>query len=128
MNNQHQEQSAMASGKEKFGEFVRRKREAKEIGLREMAKMIGVSPTYLSKIERDEFPPPAEDKVRNIAGVLGLDADELLALAGRVASDLTDIIRDRPREMADLLRTARGLTAEEMARLARQARRRAKEK
>ena len=48
----------MASGKEKFGEFVRRAREAKEIGLREMAKMIGVSPTYLSKIERDEFPPP----------------------------------------------------------------------
>jgi ribosome-binding protein aMBF1 (putative translation factor) len=37
---------------ERFGEFVRREREAKEIGLREMAKMIGVSPTYLSKVER----------------------------------------------------------------------------
>jgi HTH-type transcriptional regulator, competence development regulator len=55
----------MVRGKEKFGEFVRREREAKEIGRREMAKMIGVSPTYLSKIERDEFPPPAEDKVSN---------------------------------------------------------------
>ena len=32
---------------EKFGEFVRREREAKEIGLREMAKMIGVSPQVL---------------------------------------------------------------------------------
>ena len=61
----------MISGKEKFGDFVRREREAKEIGLREMAKMIGVSPTYLSKIERDEFPPPAEDKVRKIAGSSG---------------------------------------------------------
>ena len=39
---------------ERFGAFVRREREAKEIGLREMAKMIGV--TYLSKVERDEFP------------------------------------------------------------------------
>ena len=29
---------------EKFGEFVRRAREAKDIGLREMAKMIGVTP------------------------------------------------------------------------------------
>jgi transcriptional regulator with XRE-family HTH domain len=106
---------------EKFGEFVRHKREAKEIGLREMAKMIGVSPTYLSKIERDEFPPPAEDKVRKIAGIIGCDADELLALAGRVASELTDIIRDRPREMADFLRAAKGLTAEDMARFARQA-------
>ena len=38
--------------------------------MREMAKMIGVSPTYVSKVERDEFPPPAEDKVRLIAGVI----------------------------------------------------------
>lgn len=111
----------MKAGREKFGAFIRREREAKEIGLREMAKKIGVSPTYLSKVERVEFPPPTEDKVRKIAGVLGLDADELLALAGRVASDLTDIIRERPREMADFLRAAKGLTAEDMARLARQA-------
>jgi transcriptional regulator with XRE-family HTH domain len=54
---------------EKFGAFVRREREAKEIGLRGMAKMIGVSPTYLSKVERDEFPPPVEDKVRAIAKI-----------------------------------------------------------
>lgn len=66
---------------EKFGEFVRHEREAKELGLREMAKMIGVSPTYLSKVERDECPPPAEGKVRKIAGIIGHDADELLALA-----------------------------------------------
>jgi len=111
----------MKGGREKFGAFVRREREAKEIGLREMAKKIGVSPTYLSKVERDEFPPPAEDKVRKIAAIIGHDADELLALAGRVASDLTDIIRERPREMADFLRAAKGLTAEDMARLARQA-------
>ncbi len=111
----------MKAGREKFGAFIRRERGVKEIGLREMAKKIGVSPTYLSKVERDEFPPPAEDKVRKIAGVLGLDADELLALAGRVASDLTDIIRERPREMADFLRAAKGLTGEDMDRLARQA-------
>jgi transcriptional regulator with XRE-family HTH domain len=114
------------SGK-KFGALVRREREAKEIGLREMAKMIGVSPTYLSKVERDEFPPPVEDKVRKIAEIIGRDPDELLALAGRVASDLTDIIRERPREIADFLRAAKGLTAEDMARFARQAQK-AKEK
>ena len=107
--------------REKFGEFVRREREAKEIGLREMAKMIGVSPTYLSKVERDDFSPPAEDKVRKIAEIIGHDPDELLALAGRVASDLTDIIREQPREIADFLRAARGLTAGDMARFARQA-------
>src|SRR5690242_14587547 len=111
----------MVSGKEQFGEFVRRAREAKEIGLREMAKMIGVSPTYLSKVERDEFPPPAEDKVRKIAEIIGCDADELLARAGRVSSDLSDIIKQHPRELAALLRTTKGLSVEEMMRLARQA-------
>ena len=111
----------MMAGRKSFGALVRREREAKEIGLREMAKKIGVSPTYLSKVERDEFPPAAEDKVRKIAEIIGQDADELLARAGRVASDLTDIIRERPRVMADFLRAARRVPTESMARFARQA-------
>lgn len=106
---------------EKFGAFIRARREAKEIGLREMAKMIGVSPTYVSKVERDEFPPPAEDKIRLIAGVIGCDVDELLARAGKVASDLSDIIKRHPVELAALLRTTKGLTTEDISRLARNA-------
>ena len=106
---------------ETFGALVRREREAKEIGLREMAKMIGVSPTYLSKVERDEFPPPAEERVAQIAEIIGYNVDELLALAGRVATDLSDIIKQQPRELAALLRTTRGLTPEDLMRLARQA-------
>jgi transcriptional regulator with XRE-family HTH domain len=106
---------------EKFGEFVRRAREAEDIGLREMAKMIGVSPTYLSKVERDEFAPPAEDKVKAIARIIGCDVDELLARAGRVSSDLSDIIKRHPVELAALLRTTKGLASEDIARLARNA-------
>ena len=105
----------------KFGAFVRQERVAKEFGLREMAKMIGVSPTYLSKVERDEFLPPAEDKVRKIAEIIKIDVDELLALAGKVSSDLSEIIREHPRELAALLRTTRGMTADDVVRLAREA-------
>jgi transcriptional regulator with XRE-family HTH domain len=112
----------MSTGRERFGAFIRKEREAKEIGLREMAKMIGVSPTYLSKVERDEFAPPAEDKVKAIAGIIGCDADELLARAGRVSSDLSEIIKRHPVELAALLRTTKGLTGDDMARLARDAR------
>ncbi len=106
---------------EKFGKFVRRAREAKDIGLREMAKMVGVSPTYLSKVERDEFAPPAEDKVKAIAQIIGCDVDELLGRAGRVSTDLSDIIKRHPVELAALLRTTKGLTTEDIARLARTA-------
>jgi len=109
------------TGREKFGAFIRREREGREIGLREMAKKIGVSPTYLSKIERDEFTPPAEDKVRAIAQIIECDPDQLLAMAGRVPSDLADIIKRHPVEMSALLRTANGLTAEDLVRLAREA-------
>jgi transcriptional regulator with XRE-family HTH domain len=111
----------MRVGTGKFGSFIRREREAKEIGLREMAKMIGVSPTYLSKIERDEFPPPAEDKVKAIAKVIDCDADDLLARANRVSTDISEIIKRHPVEMAALLRTTKGLTADDINRLARQA-------
>jgi transcriptional regulator with XRE-family HTH domain len=111
----------MVVGREKFGAFIRRQREAKERGLREMAKMIGVSPTYLSKVERDEFPPPAEDKVKAIAKIIECDPDDLLARAGRVSTDISDIIKRHPVELAALLRTTKGLPAEDIARLARQA-------
>jgi transcriptional regulator with XRE-family HTH domain len=95
-----------------FGAFVREQRETRDIGLRQMAKMIGVSPTYLSKVERDEFPPPAEDKVKAIAKIISCDADELLALANRVSSDVIDIIMSRPVELAELVRSTTGLPPE----------------
>jgi transcriptional regulator with XRE-family HTH domain len=117
----------MAGSSEKFGAFIRRKREAKEIGLREMAKMIGVSPTYLSKVERDEFSPPAEDRVRAIAEIIECDTDDLLARAGRVSSDITDIIKRQPVQLAALLRTTKGLSAEDIGRLTWEAQQRGKQ-
>ena len=111
----------MATGREKFGAFIRREREAREIGLREMAKKIKVSPTYLSKVERDEFTPPTEEKVRAIAHILHLDSDELLALAGRMPTDLVEIIKRHPVEMSALLRTTNGLSADDIVQLAREA-------
>jgi HTH-type transcriptional regulator, competence development regulator len=94
----------MSGGKETFGAVVRQERERLKIGLREMARQIGVSATYVSMIERDEFPPPAEDKISGIAKIIGRDRDELLALAGKISSDLETKIVARPREMAGLVR------------------------
>ena len=107
--------------KRTFGATVRRERERRQLGLRQFAKMVGVSPTYQSKIERDELPAPAEDKVVRMAALLELDCDELLALANRVASDVTAIIKRRPRELASFLRTVNGLSPSEFARVTEQA-------
>jgi transcriptional regulator with XRE-family HTH domain len=105
-----------------FGEKVRALRTGRGIGLRKFARQLGISPTYLSKIERGEFPPPAEDKVVSIADALGEDRDVMLALAGRVASDLAAIIRRHPRELGSFLRSAGHLAPNRLAQLAETAR------
>ena len=56
-----------------------------------------------------------------VADVLG-DPDELLALAGRTPSDLADIIKRAPVEVSALLRTTSGMTRDEIAWLAEEAR------
>lgn len=74
------------------------------MSLRQVAMKIGVEPAYLSKVERDLTPPPSEAKVVALADVLGEDTDLLLAMAGKVSSDLIAIIQARPRLFGELLR------------------------
>lgn len=69
-----------------------------------MALRVGVEPAFLSKVERDVTPPPSEAKIVALAEVLGEDPDVLLALAGKVSTDLLQIIRKRPQLFAELIR------------------------
>lgn len=110
-----------------FGEFVRERRLQKAAGdasfsLRQVADRIGLEPSYLSKIERGEQPPPGEQTIRRLAEELSEDPDILLALAGKVSSDLLEIIRERPALVADLLRTVRRAPAKRVSQITRQIR------
>ena len=92
-----------------FGDHVRELREGKRqadrrYSLRQVAERVGIKPTYLSKLERGELPPPSEETTLRLAAELGEDPDVLLALAGKVSSDLQTIIRKRPKLFADLIR------------------------
>ncbi len=92
-----------------FGKFIRsvrdkRFKEDRSFSVRQVAQRIGVEPSYLSKIERDQVAPPSEATIRRLAGELGEDADLLLAMAGKVSSDLRNIILQRPQLFAELLR------------------------
>jgi len=72
--------------------------------LRQVAGRIGVEPAYLSKIERGDVAPPSEVTTVKLAKELGEDPDVLLAMAGKVSSDLQEIIRKRPQLFAELIR------------------------
>ena len=84
-----------------IGETIRERRESLRgayhdaYSLRRVAQRIGIQPSYLSKVERGEVAPPGEETTRKLAAELNLNPDELLALGGKVSSDIP---RARARE------------------------------
>lgn len=109
-----------------FGHALRTLRMDKNVTLRELARRLDVTPTYLSQVEQDKFNPPTADRVKQIGGILGLSqeqVDGLVVLAGRVPRELHDVLDEHPHEMATFLRTARGLTAEDLRQLTEEAQR-----
>ena len=110
-----------------FGSYIRAQREAlkaqdKVFSVRQVAQRIGVEPAYLSKIERDEVSPPSEIKIVALAQELGEDADLLLAMAGKVSSDLLEVIRDRPKLFGELIRQLKMLPEKSILRVVREVR------
>ena len=110
-----------------FGDFVRQRREEKRatdpaFSLRRVAASVGIEPSYLSKIERGDQPPPSEETIRALAKELGEDPDVLLAMAGKVSKDLQAIIRKRPRLFAELIRQLKDLPDRAVLRLVREVR------
>jgi HTH-type transcriptional regulator, competence development regulator len=97
-------------------------REGNAFSLRSMAGRIGVEPSYLSKIERGLEPRPSEETTRALALELGEDPDVLLAMAGKVSSDLQEIIRKRPQLFAQLIRELKNQPNHAVLRLVREVR------
>ena len=102
-----------------FGEFLQRKRTEKQITLRKMAEMIGITAPYLTDIEKDRRNPPVMEKLELISQILMLydeDKTTMYDLAGKkrnsVAPDLPDYIMEHDYVSA-ALRTARDLDASE---------------
>lgn len=58
-----------------FGTFLKEKREQNNISLRELAKMVKVTPAYLLYIEEGSKPPPSDEILLKLADVLMLDND-----------------------------------------------------
>ena len=90
---------------ESFGQTIQRLRRERELTQRDLAGRLGIDFTYLSKLENDRAEQPGEELVRGLAAELGVEAEELLALAGRVPSEL----RDRAQQDVEFARFLRRL-------------------
>ena len=71
-----------------FGERVREIRKAQGISQRDLAAIVKVDFTYISKIETGDTPPPSRETIHRIAWALNADEGELFALAGKVSAEV----------------------------------------
>jgi len=94
----------------------------KAFSLRQVAIRCGVTPAYLSRVERDEVPPPGEETLVKLADELGENRDVMLALAGKISSDLRAVILGRPQLFAELIRALKSMPDNALLRIVREVR------
>ena len=95
---------------EKFGSFLRNLRLRNKIGQRELAKKIGVAPSYLNDMEKGKRAAPKNELVKKLSTILKADLNYLYDLAGNskqaIASDIEEFIKDNP-DVASLIRAVK---------------------
>lgn len=86
-----------------LGESLRVARERKGFSLRSFSSALGVDPAYLSRVEAGKV-PPSEALLTRAAVLLGVDADELLIMSGKLPSGWQEAVRLDPAAVTTLLR------------------------
>lgn len=110
-----------------FGDHIRRLREGRlaldpTYSLRQVAMRCGVTPAYLSRVERGQVAPPGEETLVRLAQDLGEDPDVLLAVAGKVSADLRAAILARPQLFGELIRSLKSMPDHAVLRIVRDVR------
>lgn len=102
-----------------FGEYLKNKREEKQISLRELARRLELSAPFLSDVENNRRAPLTEERLATLAEVMNLSAAEEAEMydivghqKGLLPPDLNPYVNNRPYVNA-ALRTARNLEANE---------------
>ncbi len=105
---------------DKFGDRIRELRKAKGYSLRQLAPLVGVGFSYLSKVENDKLDfegTASEALIHRLADILEADEEELLLLAHHVPKRIADRIIEQP----GVFRVLASLNAEELERVAEKA-------
>jgi transcriptional regulator with XRE-family HTH domain len=86
-----------------FGDILRQLRANRGVGIKRLAPELGVTYTYLSKLENSEV-GPSEEFVTRVAHYFKYDRDELLLSAGKVPKEILEILRTHPQDAIEFLR------------------------
>ncbi len=71
-----------------FGDLIRQERVRADLGLREAARRLGISASYLSRLEAGEFRPPSGALLLRISHLYGSDIKKLMDLASDRAAEV----------------------------------------
>lgn len=99
-----------------FGSRVRKLRLQKELTQCELAQLLDVSVSYISKVENERLhfgDYPSEKFIHKLAEELEADEDELLLLTDRVP----EVIRKRVKERPELFRKLASMNDRELDKL-----------
>lgn len=88
---------------ESFGQILRQLRGQRGTGIKRLAPELGVTYSYLSKLEKGDV-APSEELVTRIAKYFDYDADRLLISAGKIPKEVLVILREHPDEALGFLR------------------------
>lgn len=85
--------AVVSNAAQDIGSFIRAKREAAQVSVRQLAQQAGVSNPYLSQIERG-LRKPSADVLSQIAKALRLSAEVLYVQAGMLEPSEPSEVRD----------------------------------
>lgn len=108
-----------------FGSYIRSVREEKQkvdkkYSLRQVATRVGVEPSYLSKVERGDEQSPSEAFVKKLSLELAQDENVMLAMVGKISTELKDIILKNPVVFSQLLESLKNSPENAILRIVRE--------
>jgi HTH-type transcriptional regulator, competence development regulator len=77
-----------------FGDTLRELRVAQKMGLRETAVAVDISPSYLSRIERNKENPPKPEVIKALAKILAADPDVLFRLSSSTDPEIASMVKE----------------------------------
>jgi transcriptional regulator with XRE-family HTH domain len=99
-----------------LGASLKQHRVSKGLSVRAAATNAGITPMYLSLLERNACGPPSDEKLQSLAEALGEPhVENFFAKAGRVTPRVVNTILRHPTSWSEFIEAAKGLDADHLA-------------
>jgi len=86
-----------------FGKTLKQLRTKRGVSIKKLAPEIGLNYTYISKLENSKV-MPSPKVINKLSRYFNYSTDELMLMAGKIPSDIQEILKNNPKEALNILR------------------------